>query len=438
MSKVLHKKFGLSQLLQNNKVVLFISFILAIVVWAAVTVNSGNVKTRSIVVPLNVNLSNTYASQIGLKLTSEPATEVVVNVRGKWSVISKLTPDDLQVRADVSTIQKAGTQEVRILPSRNSVISDYDIVSCNPAAISIDCDYWTTNDIVLEIETPSLTAKGEEGVQLGTPMIDTKLVDNKVTVSGPQNIVSQIDHLVAKVTESKSISETTTFETVIQAQDKKNNIVSLDNCSFEQFDSTTVNVVVPVELSKEMTLGCIWNHTPKALGNDPFPLTIIPDTVQAVGSIDAMKALGDTLPITTLDFDNLQDELYQWEFPLKTDGSITIEGEEKIATVELDLRGYSTKTFAVPVSKSNVTISRNGQKKNVAIQEKTEEITLVGKAEDLETLTEKDISFTLDLGNTEAPGTSAYKARVNVKTDKAVWTYYGATGTGVSVYVTLS
>ncbi|MBP5303273.1 MAG: hypothetical protein J6Z00_00040 [Clostridia bacterium] len=434
----LHKKIEPGKMLRSNRVVFLLSLLLAIAVWIGVTISSGNIQTRIIKVPTTVSLNNTYASQIGLKLISETSTEVSVEVRGKWSIISKLTEADLEIRADVSSIQKAGEQKVQLIPSRSSSIVDYDILSCTPSMLTIDCDYWSTASVDLQIETPSLKAEGQEGVQLGTPVTESKLTDNKVTVSGPQSVVEKIDHLVAKITNAESLKETKTFTSELQAVDVDGKALSLKNCSFAEFDSSTIKIVVPVEISKEMSLGATWMHAPSYFEENPLELEIDPETVKVMGALDAMKALGEVFPIRVIDFDNLSNEYYHWRVHVQSEGSLRVDEEVSIADVSLDLTDYSRKTFSVPVSDKNVTVTRNGKNMKTAIQEKTETITLIGKSSDLNKITTNDIKFSVDLGNSDAPGTSAYSGRVVIEKDQSVWAYYGATGTGISVYVTLS
>lgn len=437
MSKALQKKISLESILNNNKVIFLISVILAVITWVLVTMNSGNVQTRSITVPVNVSLNNTYASQIGLKLISESSTDVAVEIRGKWSVISKITADDIQVRADVSSIQKAGEQQVSLIPSRNSGVADYDIISCTPSEVTIDCDYWKTTAIELQIETPSITAADVEGAQIGTPVTEVELTDNKVNVSGPQTVIDKISKLVAKVPEEAKLKETKTFTTTLQALDAEGKEVSLEHCTFAEFESTTVSIIVPVEISREVALTATWTHAPEALGENPFELDVNPKTITIVGPPEVMKTIGDTYSVHTIDFDNLADEYYVWDVDIPTDGSFRIASEETKAVISLDLRDYTTKEVAVNISDENVKIERNGKNLKSAIQKKTETITFIGKYADLEEIKPEDISMLVDVGESDVPGTSAYTGRVEVK-GKPVWAYYGATGTGISVYVTLS
>lgn len=437
MKKALQKDVKF-KFFESNRFLWILSFICAVVLWVGVTVGAGNVQSRTITVPVSVSLENTYASQIGLKLIKQPTIEVAVQVRGKWSSISKLTADDLQVRADVSSIQKAGSQEVKLIPSRNSANLDYDIGNCTPSSIMIECDYWKTASVELKIEAPSLTAKGEDGVQLGTPRTEATLKDNKVTISGPQTIVDKIDSLVARISDAEALTETRTFASELKAYDSEKEPVSLENCSFAEFDSTVIKVIVPLEISKEVTLGNNWIHEPRGWSRNNHKALIKPYTVTVVGPKDAMDALGDTLPVSSIDFDNLTNELYTWDIPLTTEDAIRVTDEIETVSVQLDLRGYSTKKISIPVSDSNVSITRNGKNMKTSIQEKTETITLVGFADDLDDITSEKITISVDIGNSDVAGTSAYTGRVVVDSTALVWAYYGATGTGLPVYVTLS
>ena len=443
MSSSLHKKpsqkLSLTGWMRNRRLTLVLSFVLAVVLWAVVMSNSSNIQTRTMTVPVQVDLTDTYAGQIGLKLTSDAETEVAVTVRGAWSVLSTLSPNDVRVRADVSTVQKAGKQEVALLLSRNSENINYDLVSCTPSVLTIDCDYWNTQTIAIQPDVASLKVADEESLRLGKPVLESVSSDGTLTLSGPQTALNKIKSLVARVTEEKALTETTTFRAAVVALDAAGKEVPLDYCTFAELDGAEINMTVPVEAYKELTFTYYWLHAPEALADATSVLTVSPESVKIIGPVDAIAALSDEWSLGKIDFDNLTNRAYEWKIPLKLTDSVSVVGDEVSEVVmKLDLSDCAVKTISLPLNSDTVSLVNKPAGKTATVQAKTASVTLYGPASSLSGLTADDLSVSVDLSGATGNGLSTYSGRVSVANSRDVWVYYGADNGGVDVYVTLS
>ena len=425
--------------LHNRRLTLVVSFLLAIILWVVVMSNSNNIQTRTLTVPVNIDLTDTYASQIGLQLTSSPETEVSVTVRGAWSVLSTLSANDVRVRADMSTVQKAGKQEVALLLSRNSETVNYDLVSCTPSTLTITCDYWETRPFSLQTDITSLSVEDETALQLGKPVLESVLPSGTLTVSGPQTTLHKIQTLVARVTEQKKLTETTTFRAAIAALDESGSDVPLDYCTFAELDGSDIAITIPVEAYKELLFTYDLVHAPEALASAENLLEVSPKSVKVLGPADAVAALSDQWSLGKIDFDNLTSRAYNWNIPLKLADNLTVVGDEvSSVSISLNLSDRTTKEFSLTLGSDTVNFQNKPANKTATVQGKTVTVTLCGPSASLKKLTADNLSVMVDLGEASGSGLSSYKGRVVVRDADDVWAYYGADNSGVDVYVTLS
>ena len=92
------RKYSLNRLLHNNKLMMAVSVILAVVIWVMVVYDSNNIETRTISnVTANLDLANTYAGNDGLVIFEGASQQVDVSVSGPRGVIYKLSASDVLI-----------------------------------------------------------------------------------------------------------------------------------------------------------------------------------------------------------------------------------------------------------------------------------------------------------------------------------------------------
>ena len=269
-------------------------------------------------------------------------------------------------------------------------------------------------------------------------MLESVLSDGTLTLSGPQTTLTKIASLAARVSEEKTLSETSTFRASVVALDEAGKEVPLDHCSFAELDGTEIAMTVPVEAYKELTFTYSWLHAPEALADAASVLTLSPESVKIIGPVDAVTKLSDQWSLGKIDFDTLTNRAYEWKIPLKLADSVSVVGDEVTEVLmKLDLSDRVSKTVSLPLSSDTVTFENKPAGKAATVQAKTVSVTLYGSAASLSGLTADDLSVTVDLSGTTGSGLATYSGRVKVDGARDVWVYYGETG-GVDVYVTLS
>ena len=180
MSEKKTRRFSFSVLMQSRKFLSIASLVLALAVWWGVMSSAVTTSDRTLAIPFSVDLTGSFAEQIGLRLVDDVSTDVNVVIDGPWSVVSKLTAEDLRVRADLSTIQKSGKQKIQLSVSRNSAEVDYDIVSYYPDSLEVTCDYWATRTLSLETDVTALSVSDSKTMKLGEPVLDAAVAAGAV------------------------------------------------------------------------------------------------------------------------------------------------------------------------------------------------------------------------------------------------------------------
>ena len=112
-------KFSLSALLNNNRILMVISLIIAFGVWIWVAIEkSPEVQKVVSGVPVSINMSNSIPQHLGLQIFGESEFTVDVSVTGKKYVLSALDKNDISVEANLNYVDSPGikTLQLKISP----------------------------------------------------------------------------------------------------------------------------------------------------------------------------------------------------------------------------------------------------------------------------------------------------------------------------------
>lgn len=432
------RNFSISACLHNRKVMVVVSLVLAVCVWFAVISGPANTKERTLTLPISVDLSNTYAETIGLRLSGEVKAEVTVVVQGQWSVISRLTASDLRVRANVSSVQKAGQQDIPLTVEYNSEVVNYDIVSIYPDAVTITCDYWETKTVDVEADTSGLSVPEDSELQIGTPILDpTVTTDGTLTLSGPKTQLDRVEKVSARIRSKEELSDVRVFEAVLVALDRDGNEVDLEDCSFEGLETHSIHVTVPVWVSREIPLTYTVKNAPSGIDAESR-ISLSHSSVTLLGPADMLDRLSDIGNLGEVDFDTLTPDRIRREIKLDLPDSVQLVNGDTTIVMSIDLYDfYETEVTFVP-SSTNVVYSGNVTGLTPSVQQRPITVTLVGSSSSLWAITADDLKLKVDLSAAAVNRAAPYAARFTVNGYEDVWVYYGENASGTSVYVSLS
>ena len=432
------RRFSFTRLLYNDKVMLIVSFLLATAIWAAVISGPANIEERQINMTVTVDLTNSYAYQRGLHVIGENEFDVKVTVSGKWSVIAKLTDQDLRVRPDLNAITAPGDVELPLYVSRNSVETDYDILSVTPGSLTVTCDYWKDNvRIPVKTDVSSLSAKNESDM-IGEPMVDQNIFpDNYALVSGPEAVVEQIDSLVARVDASEQLNDMKQYQVPLKAFDKNGNELDLSLCNIANLESDTVTVTVPIWEERVIELGYTVLNRPDGFSEDI--LQTEPKMLDLLGPAEELDALEEELTnLGTIDFSKLSLGNASVQFALDIPQTVQAIDAPEAVVVSLNTDRLAQKTLSLNVTEENTVVNGDVDGLAVSVREQTlSDIVVVGDEAAVSAITSAALSVEIDAQSNLTTGTKQYAAQIKVNGYDDVWVYYGHDLNYVNVFITL-
>ena len=436
------KRFSLSRLMHNDRLMMVASLLLAILVWSLVVYGPSNAQDQVITgVPVSVTLNEYVAQATNLRITSGTNATATVTVHGLRSVVSRLTASDITVTADAGSVVKEGTYT---LPLRAVSTGDYTIQSVvgedgTSDTVTITVDVWREKAFPVEVEMPNLKLADERTFQFGTPLISsTAMSDGQITVSGPRSAVTRITTVVAVIKDEAVVNETAVYDGTLEARDEEGNV--LDAVSFLNAEDSKVSVTVPVMVYREVQLKPSLLHIPAAYSTRGSSLvTVSPTSVELWGVPDELDdyitSINNAIQV---DFDQLNPGNLTKNITLETmDGIRPVNGNETLQ-VKVGLTSITSRTLDVELPADCLTVNNAPAGTTVTLkQSKLTGITLCGSARSLRQITSANIRLTVDMSNTTTAGQQTVKARVSVDGYDDVWVYYGETAHGVDVLVSV-
>lgn len=322
-------KLNFKKLFDNNKFVIVLSILIAIIAMFIVKLTVDPIGRRVIEnVPITVQMDGTAANEAGL--TSIPVEDMKVNVsvKGQRLIVSNLTADKISVIARPGNdVKTAGEYTLELTALNNDPNITYEITSLSKSKIKVRFDTFIEKEISVTAKTGKVEAA--DGFIIETPYTEP----DTVKVTGPKTDVDRIAACVAEVDISGKLKETVTKEGTIQFLDKDNNKLEFDHVTCEP---RKVDVRVPVYKQKTVPLTFDFINAPEGFPIDELKsrcklnyskITIATpnDAVDSLtewnlGSIDFRKVgigtkhtLNVTLPSGYRNVDNIDEVVV--EFP---------------------------------------------------------------------------------------------------------------------------
>lgn len=438
--KKLKNFFSFGWLLRNDKLMMVVSLIIAATIWFNVISGPANITDRSIDVEVSVDLSGSYAYQSGLRIVGDSTFNVKVNVSGPWATLVKLNESDFRVRADMTAITHDGVNDVPLNVSRNSTVTDYDVLSVTPSTVQIACEYWEQGAFFeVEVDTDGIMVEDPETDVVGHAVIDTADFQNgTVTLDGPEKVIESIERLVAVIETTQPMKKQTQFEVPLTAYDKNGREVDISACEIREIPSGKVRVTVPLWERRTMDVVYTVENLPSNVtDHEAFIekyIAVEPKTVEACGTEKALDSAQRHLNLGAIDFDALlAAESMQLEYTVDVP---TEKGTEEPVTVTVKLAVDALQSLTVTVTPDDEHVrfvNANGEDisdeildaymVNVPNGQKSLNLSLVGAAESIATITSDDFVWTVTLDETTDPAVDSYVATVTVDGYEDVWIF---------------
>lgn len=377
-------------LFYNDKIVLLISFLLAIVAWVTVAIFASPATTR-VIQGVKVVIDKNVPSQFGLEVFGESEFTVDVTVKGKKYLISSasLTADDIIVTAQTNNVDSAGKRTLTLKAESASGSTDYTISSISSKTIDVYFDTAKTVEMVIK---PLVVADGFNVVADGFTSGDINLSETAVTISGPSTEVNRIESVVAKLVLDGPLSSNKSADA---------SIVPLTDDGKSNFQYLTMSIdkvvlTIPVLQQKELKTTVTFKNAPDNYVVTPLDYKVSPSKDYFNISVDDYGKTND-FSIGTIDFKTLSPSNHVFSFDTKT-LALSKESLTDTFTVDVDMSGITQEYVTYSSKKIKV---NNPKKITYNISGLNKSIVVVGTEKDLESITEDDIRVEIDLSELE-------------------------------------
>lgn len=409
-----NKRARISTLLGNNRALAVIAFLLAIVIWLAVSVNESPVVER-VVRDVKVEVDESMPAQLGYEAFGADNLYVDVTVSGKRYEVGDnvLTADDLTVTAVTTSVDSPGKYTLQLRAASKDSNPDYKIVGKSKDTVDVYFDAPKTIDVPVE---PVIRSSGN--------LVDTSKYltqdpipsQTSIAVKGPATYVEKISHAYAYVDTSGNLKNSETFDATLKVVDDKDNAINYLSTDAEE----TITVTIPVYELTTLPVTVEFSNTPSAYIANAPKVSISPKTIDVAVDPDQLADM-KSISVGTIDFSKIESGTT----------TITLKASDMTAGVPLDpndefdvtvnVGNLSTRTITLTNPKIKVT--NNATDFSVKPIREPLTVTLIGPEADLDELTAKSITFTADLtGRNIEAGTARLVLTPSVSSETC-WCY---------------
>lgn len=402
-------KFSLRKLIYNDKYLIVLSVIAAVVIWIATSINLSPETTKSVTVPVTVDFSGTLAEQLGIQYFDSTDITVDVTISCQRYLARDITADDISASLRTDTVTSAGYQSVQILVSTRGT-DEFSIESYYPTSVAGLYDVYQEQSFPVQLKYTNTDFCAD-----GYVACATTLSSDEVLVGGPKTYVSQIDRVEATISLDSNLSESQLVDLAPVALDSSGK--KLDYITFENSITANIPILKVENLSPQVNLV-----------NAPVNVQNIVDIDYSVSKIQAgVLESGENavLDIGDINFNEISPGKNEFTFDLtQLSGVVVLDGTDEVTVTVTVPDDYETRD--IRVSASNVTISPPDGYTAQAVSLPDTTITVVGSSSALENLSSSNLVLSCDLkqnGNSVSTGVNEYVLSVSVNDAPDVWVY---------------
>lgn len=336
-----------------------------------------------------------------LMITAVSSNTVSLNLSGTRNNLNKLNSSNITVRVKLSEIYEPGERiglSYDISYPGDVPEGAFVVENKSPSSIYVNVDYRRNKEIPVQVKYT--------GTRSENYIYDTEngILDNTaVTVVGPAEVADQIEYAVVEVDLTdrvESVSEDFRY--------------TLCNAEGEPVDAeqitTNVEMVhldMKIQRIKVVTLTADIRHG-GGTNDQNTTVTFEPSSIRVSGSDAVLAEIGDTYSVGTINLAELERSKNELVYPINLPEEVTNQTGVTEVTVTVQFTGLKTKEFTIDnIQSINVPEGMEAEIINANLTVKVR-----GPAEQIDGLTEDDITAVVDFSNAEV-GTETYKAVIN-------------------------
>ena len=387
---------------------LLLSLAIAFGLWAyVITVVNPESEETFYNVPVVLN-NESILNENGLMILSKDAPAVNLKLKGNRSDLNNLKKSDITVVADLSKINEAGEKQLTYSITFSG--TNFEVVSQSPQIVTLNVALRASKEVDVVIRPIGSTPS-----DFIADLDDVELSHEKVTITGPKDVVDQITQAVIPI-DIEDKKETIILKERYTLCDANGDPV---NAEHVQTNAAEVDVTLRILQVKELQLLLNVIYGGGATEQNTL-IRIDPLTIKVAGSEKLLEGL-DALVLGSVNLAELAENT-ALTLPISLpEGIENITGVNE-ATVNIEFSGLSLKTLRI--SRINATSSAG---MTVSLTTKVFEVTVRGTPEQIQQITEANLYAQIDCTGAE-PGDGRFKAQILIDTTfntvGAVGVYY--------------
>ncbi|MBR5272333.1 MAG: hypothetical protein IKU25_02920 [Clostridia bacterium] len=412
--KKAEKGSPLINIFSNNKIVIIISFVLAVIIWFTYSATVAPDKQWTIEdVPVTIDLKNTIAEQLGLEVYGYEDVTLDVKVSGKGYVVGELTEKDVAITVqNINKIDDAGYKTLQL--SAHSVDGSFDVTSISPSYIEVYFDFPETR----EFEVVHNVIEPEGGVAAdGYHYSGAVYSANKITINGPKAELDKISEVVAETVVNTRLTKTTSITANL-------NVRTIDGQTpkFISYDDSQVKEVsLSIQKTKPLKFMAEFEGAPEFYVSEPLSVKYSKSEVLVAGTDSQITSLA-YFEVGPIKFSEISPTNNIFEFDVKAPNGITVIDNTEKLTVTVDMSNFAMEQFSLGTG--NITV------KNLPTEYSVESIGFVGSVQIvapkgvIDSISSGLITATIDLaGVSLQKGGNEVELTVGVRNRNDCWAY---------------
>ena len=401
-------RISVHNLLNNNKFLLLVSFLFAITIW----VNVSPQRTITVNCPVNISTENTSAEKLGLDVIEGKTQNISVSVKGKWYNISDISSKDIDISYSFSGITDAGKYELSVSATKSNNTADYKIVKISPETVSVTLDHIVTKEFEISSLYNDVKVENESVYSIGDPIINDD--EKTIQIKGPETQVNKIKKVVAEITNSETLTETTVYKAELKFYNKNNKEVDTSNLTIPY---NNVEVTLPLNETKTVSIKPVFEDAPKDYIENPVSYSLSQKKIKLVGTKEALAKV-KSIELEPISYNSLTPKKYKFKKKLILPSGISAFNGETYVTVIIDMSNFSSNKFEI----SNFEITNKNSFSSTSVETKYLYVTVVGKSDVISKINSDDLYIECDLSEAAAnSGSVIVNGTVKSKKFQNIW-----------------
>ena len=386
--------------LMNKFTLKILSLAVAILVWLLVVNIEDPVRSETYWdVPVTIVNESYLTSNLQIPLLVDGSDTVTVRVRATSSTLRSIDRDSIKAEADMTQIISMDTTPYMV-PVRVVCpgVSDEDI-TVTPANIPIETDELTSQAMTISASVGGTTP--EAGYEVGKLTVNPE----KVTISGPEDLINKLDRVVADIDVS-GMSQSDNVSGSLHIYDKNGDELSSTQMSYlnlQDIQNNQVEVYVDLwKVQPDIAIKAEYTGTPAA-GYQVSAVSTIAGTDDA---LKELSAAGNTIEIPASEIDvSGKDADFEQTVDIEEllpEGTMLARDISSSVIVSVAILPYDSREYVIPAT----SIDRSKQPANMTavITDDSVTVRVKGSEEDLDALKASDIKLSIDTSKYTSEG----------------------------------